>query len=322
MRLERRSDGLLSAKQTLSLLELVRDGDQEGVTKEGLINSLAALTPISWSRAANTIVKLCDYEVISTSEEGVLGNEADGSVDLRDLIARAVAEELVDRLTAKNAWYCTKLEPSNNSILLDSMTLPTTDDGLSTWIVEFGIAIRNHIEPRHWKIADQYKEFLLTSARKQNANKSEGGKSAELLAKDIDKQEELGKIAEEWVVQFERNRLSNHLLCDQVRRISEESVSAGYDILSFTFDSSLTHDLFIEVKSHGSEKRFYWSRNEIDTAKSLGERYALYLVDRHHMNDSEYEPHIISAPTPELFARADSGWRVEATSFEHVAIEK
>jgi hypothetical protein len=111
-----------------------------------------------------------------------------------------------------------------------------------------------------------------------------------------------------------------HPLRDQIRLVSKEDVAAGYDIASFATISSLQHDRFVEVKSHGETKLFHWSRNEIATAREFGEDYALYLVDRTKMMELAYEPHVIVGPTPEMFDRPGSGWRVEATSFEHVAL--
>src|SRR3546814_14278892 len=95
---------------------------------------------------------------------------------------------------------------------------------------------------------------------------------------------------------------------------------SGYDIVSFASVHSIRHNRFIEVKSHGERKVFHWSRNEIATAVEFGEDYALYLVDRDRCEQAGYSPHMITGPTPEMFALPDSGWRVEATSFEHVEI--
>ncbi len=114
--------------------------------------------------------------------------------------------------------------------------------------------------------------------------------------------------------------MRGHPLLDQIRRISLNDVGAGYDIASFAGSTSLEHDLFIEVKSHGAQKVFHWTRNEIATAREFGESYALYLVDRTRSDVPGYVPHIITGPTPEMFHGPESGWSVEATSFEHTAI--
>lgn len=93
---------------------------------------------------------------------------------------------------------------------------------------------------------------------------------------------EIGALAEELVVNYEKERLratGQTVEAQCVRRISLIRVSAGYDIESF--DGSATNmnfDRFIEVKgSRGSDLRFFWSENEIDVAKKLGKKYWIYF---------------------------------------------
>jgi hypothetical protein len=173
---------------------------------------------------------------------------------------------------------------------------------------------------RHWHVTEPHQAIFLASVRRLNDKRPRRAKSAERLAAELAQQAEDGEAAELWVMHFERMRLRDHPFYDQVRRVSSIDVSAGYDIASFAGPGSLGHDLFIEVKSHGARKAFHWSRNEIATAVAFGEEYALYLVDRARLGDPGYTPHIITAPTPEMFHQPDSGWTVEATSFEHVAV--
>ena len=61
-----------------------------------------------------------------------------------------------------------------------------------------------------------------------------------------------------------------------------DNVAAGYDIKSFESKqdkNGLAIPRFIEVKAVASiNYRFYWTRNEIEVAKQLRNRYYLYLV--------------------------------------------
>jgi hypothetical protein len=125
-----------------------------------------------------------------------------------------------------------------------------------------------------------------------------------------------GRIAEDWVVDFERRRLNGHPLLAQIRRISSENVAAGFDILSFSTTSALFHDRYIEVKSRALPVRFFWTSNEMAVAKERGETYCLYIVDRTRLTDSAYEPRVIPGPYAALIEDDASGWESEPTGFE------
>lgn len=94
----------------------------------------------------------------------------------------------------------------------------------------------------------------------------------------------IGQIAEEIVLNYEKNRLKNkgHLAeSRKVTRISREYTNAGYDITSFNGKASDLgiSDRFIEVKgSTGLEFEIHWTENEIRKAQELGDKYWLYFV--------------------------------------------
>jgi hypothetical protein len=94
---------------------------------------------------------------------------------------------------------------------------------------------------------------------------------------------ERAKEAEDWVVKYERERLTkagHYIEAAAVARISGLDVAAGYDVESYNGSSSaLVPDRFIEVKSTSSDqKSFYWSVNELNTARALREQYWIYHV--------------------------------------------
>jgi hypothetical protein len=265
-------------------------------------------------------LKLIEYDLLKRSD-GRISALIEASADASKEIAARVAADLVKRLSMLQAWSCISITPGNGAVTLDAMTLPLMHDGLGLWLTEFGVARRDRIEARHWLITSTFSDLFWSGVKAYNTARPRRAKSAERLEADLAQQAANGELAEIWVVDYERRRLASHPLRDQIRRISPDDVSAGYDVVSFASLSSMTHDLFIEVKSHGENKFFHWSRNEIATAEEFGEEYALYLVDRTRMHELGYTPHVITAPSPEIFLAPGSGWRVEATSFEHIAIE-
>ena len=131
----------------------------------------------------------------------------------------------------------------------------------------------------------------------------------EQLEKNLEHQKKIGSIAEEFVLNFEINRLKNlgfEEESNKIRQISIDFSNAGYDIESFngkTKDG--VPDRFIEVK--GTTKKefsFYWSINEINTAKELSSNYWIYHVseiDVQNKSSSNY-PKMINNPYENIFS--------------------
>ena len=93
---------------------------------------------------------------------------------------------------------------------------------------------------------------------------------------------EIANIAEEYVLQNERNRLSSIDAVEQSKRVDHvalKNVAAGYDIASFNDKNSKNHDRFIEVKAgKPTPTNYFFSRHEFETARRLRNRYYIYYV--------------------------------------------
>lgn len=91
----------------------------------------------------------------------------------------------------------------------------------------------------------------------------------------------LGLLGEEFIINYEKLRLSRFGLDSLAKKIEHVSKtqgdSAGFDILSFDVKGK---EKFIEVKTTklGKEAPFYFTRNELEFSKSENERYLLYRV--------------------------------------------
>ena len=129
------------------------------------------------------------------------------------------------------------------------------------------------------------------------------------LEKNLEHQKKIGDIAEEIVLNFEKNRLKNLGFEDEsnkTRRISIDFANAGYDIESFSGKTNDgLPDRFIEVK--GTTKKeldFHWSINEINTAKNLGSNYWIYFVSEIDVQNkiSINEPKMINNPYDHIFS--------------------
>jgi hypothetical protein len=155
------------------------------------------------------------------------------------------------------------------------------------------------------------KATVLSSIGRKRATKA---MTPEQLARLQQAQAQHGALAEEFVLEFERRRLDGHSFLNLIVRISMQSVSAGYDIESFDELDSFVPDRFIEVKSFCGSQHFYLSEGELEAARTLGDRYHIYLVDMSKYLLSEYVPNIIRNPASELF-RSDSTWSLVPISF-------
>lgn len=134
----------------------------------------------------------------------------------------------------------------------------------------------------------------------------------EQLMQRQEEQSKRGLEAEEFVIKYERSRLPQKAY--KIKRISDFDVSAGYDIVSFENESSVTYDRFIEVKCYLGKPHFYWSENEADVARIKGEKYILCLVDYTKIEEPGYEPEFIVNPYEEIFK--DDTWLVSTASYK------
>lgn len=123
---------------------------------------------------------------------------------------------------------------------------------------------------------------------------------------------EVGEKAEKFVLDYERRRLGNNYK-EKIKIISNIDVGAGYDIVSFNSKQSVKYDRFIEVKAVSAGDSFYWSNNEFNVAKLLGEQYYLYLVSLSEIEGENYAPTIISNPAQNIMSSTD--WFIEPSSF-------
>lgn len=159
-------------------------------------------------------------------------------------------------------------------------------------------------------VVNSLKEERLTSKRKI---------TLEELKTQLSRQEQCGEKAEIFVLEFEQNRLEGHPSINNIRRVSEDHANAGFDIESFNAKDSVFVDRYIEVKSFSGEPLFYWSRNEVQIARELMDKYFLYLVDRNKMSEPGYTPKVYQNPYQKLFEnefwrKEPETWCVSATS--------
>lgn len=117
--------------------------------------------------------------------------------------------------------------------------------------------------------------------------------------------EKIGRAAELKIVEYEKERLSDFPeIIDNIEHVSVKDVSAGYDIKSFDYnEEGKLIPRLIEVKAVPSwAYRFYWTKNEIETSKSNGANYYLYLLPMRTRTEFDIENiKVISDPFANVY---------------------
>jgi Protein NO VEIN, C-terminal len=189
---------------------------------------------------------------------------------------------LVQRLIERNTPYRTHLNEffrhfenvdGNFEISMDSGKRRQFG-GIRNLLLDLEFLEQDSNQPRYW-ISPQHLTIFIEA--KSNSPISPLELQAVLRAR-----EELGQKAELEVLKFEQARLRNNsVLVKRIKHVASENVGAGYDILSFTDSGTKSgfSDRLIEVKAVSPiDFKFYWSRNEIETARIHGGKYFLYLI--------------------------------------------
>lgn len=127
----------------------------------------------------------------------------------------------------------------------------------------------------------------------------------------IEEQKKLGMRGEQIVLQYEKDYLIKNGRADlasNIRHISKQSVSEGYDIVSYDLDGN---NKFIEVKTSTKlTSNFYITDNELKTAENLKHKYWIYRVIL--KNNNEFKIVRMQNPSKKI---EDNEWKLEALSY-------
>ena len=93
-------------------------------------------------------------------------------------------------------------------------------------------------------------------------------------------QDKVGKRGEELSIEWEKNRLKGTGRDDLAMLVADVSddLTLGYDIESFNeTNEDYKFDRKIEAKASSTEKRFFWSKGEVEAAEKFGENFWIYF---------------------------------------------
>jgi len=259
-----------------------------------------------------TLIFFVELGLVSNTGQNILPNEdfkkilAQTAGDIKDFL---ISQLLKNRgfLSKYIADFLNRFELHNNAYEFT----PNTEQrlkysGVRNFLISLGII--SSITPSGGYIAsDKISAYFLDRKKILPYTKFE----AQLQAND-----ELGLKAELLILEEEKRKFKGHPeLLNEIQHISLWDVSAGYDIKSFERlpEEGRWQQKYIEVKAVSKDDLgFYWSRNEMDKARQLGDKYYLYLLpvkDSSSFNISELQQ--IKNPYKAVFQNGDD-WYQEA----------
>lgn len=129
-------------------------------------------------------------------------------------------------------------------------------------------------------------------------------------------QKDIGSQGEDFVLQYERQRLTGlSLRLSEIAIVGRQDVGLGYDIASFEGPASTARDRFIEVKTFTGAPHFFLSQSEWAAATRIRDHYYLYLVDYKQITTPGYAPTIIKDPARTLSANPNWSELIQQREF-------
>lgn len=313
MSVARKSDGLLSAEGVSRLLALTSEN-------RGNVDDIFTLAKTmnlgSGARISNSLNLLFELGLVQSNVAGRIEAMNTGSnvEDCHSAVRQALADYYSLKFTLEVGSTIFKRDPNSGELLVDRERLPLKQQQLPYLIADYQILERK--PGRHWRVKQEFRnkfESIITMGNHQSVSGSP--LTPEALSLWLKNRKQAGEVAEVFVLEFERLRLKKHPSLDQLRWISTEDASAGYDLLSFDGLHSVSLDRCIEIKGHGGNRAFHWSKGEIEKAQQLSTKYWLYLVDRNQIDNPGYAPEIYQDPYSYFIETNPECWRKEATTF-------
>jgi len=183
-----------------------------------------------------------------------------------------------DNTQIQEFWdYCSRFSLDGNRFsYIPNLTNRLKQAGIRNFLMELGFVKKDNDRDKYF--IDGKHANLFTSFRENTTVLT-----PEAFASMQKRQVELGNRAEQRIIEYEMKKLKDYpYMARNIEHIAKINVNAGYDIESFCKDEAekgVSKKIYIEVKAVSAiQKKFYWSANEVETAKRLKSRYYLYLL--------------------------------------------
>lgn len=205
------------------------------------------------------------------------------------------------------------LNPSSSRISIRNNRIPFLFSALRNLLIAFDFFIIDELIKFEFYIHPDHQVWFLSYVIPSIETSELGCNPLQNLLEQKAQQEELGREAERFALAYERRMRCKHPKVENIHIMSDIDTHAGYDIRSYSSDSSLVLDKFIEVKSYFQTPSFYWSNNEVQVAKEKGAKYFLYLIDREQMRKDTYQPIQIANPATTVFD--NQAWDIRSDGY-------
>lgn len=295
-------------------------GNQQNIAK--ILSSLeqSKSLPVSNLRTINipqSTIDLLQCLAIIKEHKGrvsLVGKHAPLKMPL--LIYQSLFQKLKEERLLHAFLHNRNIHQEQSRIFIKNNVIPLKFSALRNLLIDFSLFVQDELISSQFYIYPDYQEWFCENVIPDIEASKLADNPLSRLINRRNQQEEIGKQAEEFVLEYERRQRKNHVKTGNIKIISELDTSAGYDIMSYMDDDSLLLDKFIEVKSYKGDAYFYWSDNEVKIAEVKHNQYYLYLVDRDFMGDKDYHPIQIENPASCLFSDDDWLCRNDGYFFE------
>ena len=265
------------------------------------------------SRAFDGILALLKFlEIIKISEKISLEKKYE-NIKVIDEICFLLFKKLSEIKELHNIIKKNSLS-LDESVLINNNLIQHKFSSIRNLLNDLDFIDQDKLMKNFYVVTEKYQNWFYDEGISLIEKSGTGKLSLEQFKKKQEKQAELGLEAEKFALLFEVKNRKKHPNNNKIKIISNDDVTAGYDILSYLSDKSIILDKYIEVKSYtGNKPYFYWSKNEVETAKIEKENYFLYLVNRDQFKNPDYSPIMISDPYSQVFESLE--WDMECESY-------
>lgn len=257
-----------------------------------------------------------DEVVLFLSELGMLSIDGDilhlkadwstsDSAKRRDEIIRMLIDKK-NRYRTEAYKFINKFSVVHNDIVyMPPDQSRSSESGVRNFLIDLGVVI-HLLETNKYVLVPEYVNLLASA--KNSANYT----SPALLEKNVEFRNELGYAAEEQIVKYERQRIGPEY-ADKVDHVSMRNSAAGYDIQSISIETNgQVFPRFIEVKAVSPRTlQFYWSKNEVTTARTLSHWYYLYLLPVNRKGQFNTDRLMVIPDPCNTILKEDSNWVTE-----------
>jgi len=200
----------------------------------------------------------------------------------------------------------------NSFVFKPAISERVKNSGIRNFFIELGLIELNRSSGTYF-IKEQHFHSFGNHLNSKKLSQME----LDLILKNTD---ELGKVAELKVLEYEKKRLSSQPdLVEKIEHTALNDVTAGYDILSWEikYENEKAIPRYIEVKAVSMDDyRFYWSQNEVEKARKFAEKYHLYLlpvIGNKNFNFNELD--IIQNPAEKILDNSGN-WETRVETYQ------